>query len=58
MDPFYYLCFVLSVMLSCLLLAGWERADILALLYVMLPCILLIFPYGVLGQVIFYCIGS
>ena len=41
----------LSVILSCLFLAGWERTDLLALLYVMFSCIFVTFPYGVLGQV-------
>ena len=29
----------------------WERADLLALLYVMFACVFDTFPYGVLGQV-------
>ena len=29
----------------------WERADLLALLYVMFSCVFVTFPYGVLGQV-------
>ena len=29
----------------------WERADVLALLYVMFYCIFVTFPCGVLGQV-------
>ena len=40
MDPFCYLCFVFF-MLSCrLFIAVWERADLLALLYVMFYCVL------------------
>ena len=53
-DLFCYLCFV-SVMLSCLFIAAlWppagEGAGLLALLYVMLPCVIVTFPYVVLGQ--------
>ena len=41
---------VLSV--SCSIgVACWERADLLALLYVMFSLCFVIFPYGVLGQV-------
>ena len=29
----------------------WERADLLALLYVMFSCVFVIFPYDVTGQV-------
>ena len=28
----------------------WERADLLALLYVMFSCVFVAFPFGVLGQ--------
>ena len=57
MDHFCYLCFGF-VMLSCLFFAAlklvvtcWERADVLALLYVMFYCVFGTFPRGVLGQV-------
>ena len=56
MDPFCYLCFVfvcrtvLSVP-SSLVVTCWERAGLLAFLYVMVSCIVVTFPYGVLGQV-------
>ena len=33
MDHFCYLCIVF-VIFSCLFIVGWERADLLALLYV------------------------
>ena len=52
MNPFCYLCFVfVFVILYCLFLACWERADLLALLCVMFSCVFVTFPYGVLGQV-------
>ena len=35
-----------SLVVTC-----WERADILALLYVMFSCVFVTFPYGVLGLV-------
>ena len=35
-----------SLVVTCL-----ERADILALLYRLFPCVVVTFPYGVLGQV-------
>ena len=52
MDPFCYLCYM-SVILSCLFLAAlwWERADLLTLLYMMISCVFITSPYGVLGQV-------
>ena len=43
-------CTILSVLCS-LVITCWERADHLALLCVMLPCVFVTFPYGVLGQV-------
>ena len=30
---------------------GWERADLMTLLYVMFNCVFVTFPCGVLGQV-------
>ena len=44
---------VLAVMsVSCsLVVTYWERADLLALLYMMFSCVFVTFPYGVLGQV-------
>ena len=34
-----------------LVVTSWERADLLALLYVMISCVFVIHLYGVLGQV-------
>ena len=39
-------CTVLSVPYS-LVITCWERADLLALLFVMFPCVFVTFPYGV-----------
>ena len=44
----------LSVILSCLfpcslVVTCWERPDLLALLYVLFSCVVVNFPYGVLG---------
>ena len=60
MDHVGHLCFVF-VMLSCpflflsvhcsLVATCWERADLLALLYVLFYCVFVTFPCGVLGQV-------
>ena len=50
MNPFCYLCFV-PVMLSCLAITCWERANLMALLYAMFSCVFVTFPRGVLGQV-------
>ena len=56
MDPFFYLWFmfvchtVLSVPCS-LVITCWERADLLAFLYLMFSCVFVTFPYSVLGQV-------
>ena len=41
---------ILSVHCS-LVVTGWEKADLLALLYVMFNCVFVTFPCGVLGQV-------
>ena len=54
-DYFCYLCFdvchaVLSVPCS-LVVTSWEMADLLALLCVMFFCVIVTFPYGVLGRV-------
>ena len=43
--PYCIICFW-SVLVTCL-----ERADLLALLYVMYSCVFVHYPYGVLGQV-------
>ena len=60
MDPFCYLCFTfVFIILSCLFLASWEMADLLALMRVMFPCVFVTFPYGVLGSgVVLDCIDS
>ena len=50
---FSYVCLchiVLSVSCS-LLVTCWERADLLALLYVMFSCVFVTLPFNVLGQV-------
>ena len=47
---------VLSVPCS-LVVTCWERADLLALLYVMFSCVFVTFPYGVLGQVWYLIYG-
>ena len=48
MDHFCYLCLSIS---CSLLVICWERADLLARLYVMFSCAFVTFPYGILGQV-------
>ena len=51
MDHFSCLCFRF-VMSSCLFIVTcWEKADLLALLSVMIYCDFVTFPCGVLGQV-------
>ena len=52
MDPFCYLCFVF-VMLSFRVVTCWERANLLALMYVMFSCVFVTLPCGVLGQLWF-----
>ena len=62
MDPLCYLCFVfvshtaLSVPCSLVVIC-WERADLLALLYVMFSCAFVTFPYDVLGQLWYLIVG-
>ena len=55
MDPFLLFIFrvchaVLSVRCS-IVVTSWERAEPLALLYVMFSCVFVTFPCGVFGQV-------
>ena len=57
MDPcllfifqFYLCCAVLSVP-SSIVMTYWERADLLALLFVVFSCVFVNFPYGVPGQI-------
>ena len=54
LDPF---CFCILCLSYCLVSSLQplchlpERADLLALLYVMFPCVFVSFPYGILGRV-------
>ena len=50
MDHLCYLCLVF-VMLCCLVVTCWDRADLLALMFVMSICDFVTFPCGNLGQV-------
>ena len=34
----------------------WERADVLALWYIMFSCVVVTFPYGVLGPLFFFIV--
>ena len=47
MDHFCYLCFKVacSLVITC-----WQRADLLAVLRVLVSCVFVTFPYGVSGQ--------
>ena len=45
------LCLTYLSVSSSLEVTCWERADLLALLYVLFSCVVVTFPYGVLGQV-------
>ena len=40
-------------MLSCLFPVSWERADLLAGLCDVISCVIVTFPYGVLGHYVF-----
>ena len=56
MDSLCYMCFVFACYTvlpvpCCFLLTRWERADLLALLYVTFSCDFITFIYGVPGQV-------
>ena len=51
---FFISCLSLPYSLVCvirLVVTCWERADCLALLYVMFSCVFVIFPYHILDQV-------
>ena len=54
-DHFFYiyvLCFYAILSVHCsLVFTYWERANLLALMYAILSCVFVTFPYGVLGQV-------
>ena len=53
-DPICVSCLSLSYILSVpfiLVVTCWGGASILVLLFVMFSCVLVTFPYGVLGQV-------
>ena len=41
-----------SVVVTC-----WERADLLAHLYVMFSCVFVTFPYGFLGQMWYFIVS-
>ena len=45
----YLYCTIMSVPCS-LVITCWEKADLLAILYVMLPCVFVTFSYDVSGQ--------
>ena len=54
MDPFCYLGFMLSCLIIC-----WERADLLALLYVIFTCVFCHFPIWCPGSgVVFSCVNN
>ena len=48
---FVFVCHTFLSVPCNLVVTCWERADLLALLYMVLSCVFVIFPYGVLGQV-------
>ena len=45
------LCHIVLSVFCSLVVTCWERADLLALLYLTFCCDLVIFQYGILGQV-------
>ena len=45
------LCNTVPSVPCSLVITCWERADLLVLLCVMVPCVFVTFPYGVLGKV-------
>ena len=56
---FFQICVsCLSVILSIIVHTCWERAELLALLYVMFSCVFVTFPYGDLGQVWYLIVYS
>ena len=59
MDIFYFVfdCHIVLSVSCSLVITFWERADHLALLYVMFSCVFVTFPYEFLGQV-WYLIES
>ena len=69
MDLFCYLCFVFFMLVFVMFLLSvhrslivtcWERANLLALLYVIFSSVFVTFPCGVLGRVyvVLDCINS
>ena len=55
-DHFCYVCYV-SVMLPCLVVTCWERANLLAPFYVKISCDFVTFPCGILGQVCYLIVS-
>ena len=52
MNLFFAFVFCAGLPVSCsLAVTCWERADLLAVLYVMFSCVFVTFPHGVLDQV-------
>ena len=50
--------FAIVMFVSCsLVVTWWERADLLALLYVMFSCVFVTFPYSVLGQICYSAVS-
>ena len=56
MGPFCYLCFVFVMLFVCSL-QPWVKANIWALLYVMIACVFVTFSCGVLGQVMYLIVS-
>ena len=46
-----HLCFISILYLNKFILGDFAAMDLLALLFVMVYCVFVTFPYGVLGQV-------
>ena len=45
------LCHIVLSVSCSLMFTCWERADVLALVYVAFSCLFVTFPYGILSQV-------
>ena len=52
----YCVCHALSSAYCCLVVTCWERADPLAL-FVVINCVIVTFPYGILGQVLYLIVS-
>ena len=53
----FLVCYAFLYVHCSVVVTYWERANLLALFYVMFSCIFVTFPYSVLGQVWYFMVS-